>query len=225
MEEIKKFYSKLKFPGMYTIQDLEFYDDVICNDYLNFYNNAVIGCKSVLDVGCGSGFILNFLARKYPNIHFDAVDFSDSIDYSIWFSKQHQINNITYHKIDFLEWKMEKQFDLVISNGVIHHIPQYNIAIEKIKKLSSKKIAIGIYNSYGKLLKKIIPINYISDVLYADQEKCPFEISFVDVEFRQFFLEYSLLKIYPSCKNYFVNFYNLFNYKNGGLTIYLFSLD
>lgn len=219
--QVKEFYSKLKFPGPYSLEDLEFYDQYLINPYLKFYDDAIQDRKNILDVGCGSGFIVNLFARKYPSINFDAVDFSDSIDYAQQFSKRHRIKNITYYKENFLEWNCKNNYDLVLSNGVLHHIPNYHRALEKICELSTDSIAIGIYNSYGKLFKKIKPVNYSNDILYADQELCPFETAFSDREFRRLVSKYQLVKIYPSYKNHLVDLYNLFNYSNGGLTIYL----
>ena len=218
---VKEFYSNLKFPGPYSINDLQFYDQLLSNPYLKFYNDSIQDNKYVLDVGCGSGFIINFLAYRNPTVKFDAVDFSDSIDYAKQFSKNHKIKNITYYKENFLEWKATSKYDLIICNGVLHHIPEYKKALEKIDNLATNDIVIGIYNSYGKLFKKTKSIKYINDILYADQEMCPFEMSFTDDEFKKLVSKYTVNKVYPSYKNHLVNFYNLFNYSNGGLTTYL----
>ena len=224
MNEVKEFYSRLQFPGTYTIEDLKFYDNVVCNSYLKLFDDAVSQSKTVLDIGCGSGFIINFLARRYPNIKFDAVDFSDSIDLAKQFSKTHGINNIDYYKEDFLTWKTDKTYDLVLSTGVLHHIPEYQRAVDKIYKLATDKVIIGIYNKYGKLLKRISKVQYASDVLYIDQEHCPFEVSFTDKEFKKLFDTLDILKVYPSFQNRLIDFRNLFNSKNGGLTVYLMNL-
>jgi len=224
MNEIKEFYSRLQFPGTYTIADLEFYDSVVCNEYLKIFDEAVSKSKTVLDIGCGSGFIINFLARRYPNVLFDAVDFSDSIDLAKQFSKTHGINNIKYYKEDFLTWKTDKTYDVVLSNGVLHHIPEYNCAVDKISRLATDKVIIGIYNTYGKLLKRVSKIQYTSDILYIDQEHCPFEVAFTDKEFKKLFGMFDICKVYPSFQNRLIDFRNLFNAKNGGLTVYLMSL-
>lgn len=224
MEAIRKFYSELKFPGPYTIHDLDFYKDEVVNPFLKPYDDSVEGCRSVLDVGCGSGFILNMLARRHPNVLFHAVDFSDSIDYAEAFSKEHNINNIVYYKSDFLTWHNPQLYDVVISNGVLHHIPRYLEALQKIKSFSTNKIVIGLYNRYGKLAKKIFPVRYKNNILFEDQEMCPFEMAFSDRDVRSMFTDYKLLDIYPSSRNNFVDLHNLFNYKNGGLTVYTWKL-
>lgn len=225
MEEVKDFYSTLKFPGLYNLQDLEFYDHELNNKYLRIFDDAIAGARSVIDVGCGSGFIVNFLARRHPGVEFDAVDFSDAIDYSKQFSKNNNIDNITYFKTDFLEWAPEKKYDVVICNGVIHHIPEYETAIEKIKTLTDKKLVLGVYNAYGKILKNYVPVRYANDILYHDQENCPFEVSFTNAEFLSRFTEYRTIKTHPGYKNHFVDLYNLFNSSNGGLTVYVFNLE
>lgn len=223
MNEIKEFYSNIKFPGLYTIEDLNSYNDIVYNNYLNVFDQEVKTATRVLDVGCGSGFIVNFLANRYPHIQFDAIDFSDSIDYAQQFGKTNNITNTRYIKQDFLKWDSSTQYDVVLCNGVLHHIPEYLQALEKIKQCSSNKIIIGIYNTYGKLLKNFVPVVYKNQILYQDQEKCPFEMSFTDQEFKQLFKDYTIKSIYPSYKNYLVDLRNLFNYKNGGLTVYVFK--
>lgn len=222
-DQVKEFYSNLKFPGSYTLSDLSFYDNIVCNKYLQTFDDAVQGAETVLDVGCGSGFITNFLARRYPNIHFDAIDFSESIEYARSISKSCSLYNVNYQKENFLDWQSNKKYDVVICNGVLHHIPKHEEALEKLKSLTNDKLVIGIYNTYGKLLKKVIPIKYVNDVLYVDQEECPFEISFTDSEFKEKLKDFHLLKTHPGYKNHFVDLYNLFNAPNGGLTVYVFN--
>lgn len=221
--QVKEFYSELKFPGPYSIEDLSFYDQGIYNNYLYMFDNQIKNAKTVLDVGCGSGFIVNLLARRYPNIKFVAVDFSNSINYARNFSQSHGITNITYYNENFLNWNANQTFDIVICNGVLHHIPEYELALNKIKTLADSKIIIGIYNSFGKIAKKYWPVMYKNDILYQDQEHCPFEISFTHKQFKNLFKEYQLLSTYPGYKNHLVDFYSLFNYINGGLVVYTFS--
>jgi SAM-dependent methyltransferase len=224
-DQVKDFYSKLKFPGTYSLSDLEFYDSGIHNPYLQMFDDAVTGATSVLDIGCGSGFITNFLARRHPSINFEAVDFSDSIEYAKEFSDLCKIKNIKYYKENFLNWQSNKTYDAVICNGVLHHMPEHKTALEKIKLLTNDKLVLGIYNTYGKLLKKLVTIKYVNDVLYIDQEQCPFEVSFTDSEFRSKFDNFRLLQTYPSYRNQLVDFCNLFNSSNGGLTVYTFNKD
>lgn len=220
MDAVKDFYSKIKFPGLYTIDNLKFYDEILINPFLEQFDQAVKDCKTILDVGCGTGFIINFLARRHPDKKFTAIDFSNSIDYAKDFSIQNNISNIEFYKEDFLTWNSPQQYDLVICNGVLHHIPKYELALKKIQELSNEKVVIGLYNPYGKIIKKFVPIKYVSETLYLDQEHCPFELTFNNNQVEEMFKEYKLLNVYPSIMNNFVDIINLFNSKNGGLTVY-----
>lgn len=221
-QAVKEFYSKIKFPGIYTLDDLKFYDDLLGNKFLLPYDNKITGNEQILDIGCGTGFITNLIARRHPGVSIDAVDFSDSIDYAQAFGQQNNITNVNYFKQDFLEWATSKKYDIIISNGVLHHIERYADAINKAKNLLQPTgiAVLGIYNSYGKKAKKLFNINYRNQLLYLDQEQAPYETSFTHREFMSYFPDYSLESVYPGIGNQLVDLLNLFNYNNGGLTIY-----
>jgi 2-polyprenyl-3-methyl-5-hydroxy-6-metoxy-1,4-benzoquinol methylase len=220
--QVRKFYGDIKFPGLYTINDLDFYQENIHNDFLSSYNNGVKNCTTVLDVGCGTGFITNLLAIKNPNLKIDAIDFSDSIEFANEFSKLNNITNITYYKEDFFNFKTDQQYDCIICNGVLHHMPEYENAINKFKNMIAPngKLILGVYNRLGKTVKKVIPVTYRSELLRADQEDVPYETNFSNKEFLNYFLDFNIDSIHPSFNNQLVDLSNLLNYKNGGLTVY-----
>lgn len=218
--EVKEFYSNIKFPGAYTICDIKFYKNYK-NNFLEPYINGTKFSKNVLDIGCGTGFITNLLAFRYPHLKIDAIDFSDSIDVAINFSKQHNLKNVKYHKVDFFDYSTHVKYDTIISNGVLHHMPDYIDAFKKIQKLSPNKIIIGLYNRYGKILNKYV--KFRSQLLHDDQLCVPYEVSFYHNQVLELLQDYECQNVYPSVCNKFVNLSNLFNRNNGGLTVYTFS--
>lgn len=218
--KVKNFYSTIKFPGPYTINDLHFYNEYQ-NNFLKPYVDVTQNAKNILEVGCGTGYITNLVALQNPKCNIDAIDFADSINFAKRFSAENKIKNIKYHKQNFLKFKPKKKYDCIISNGVLHHIPDLSTAVNLINTIDATNMVLGVYNSYGKLLKKIVPIQYRNKLLYEDQELAPYETSFTHTEVLSLFPNHRLLSTYPNMP--FVDFKNLYNYKNGGLTIYNFT--
>lgn len=224
-EEIKKFYSNLHFPGRYSWEDLKFYEDQgIHNIYLREIESVMQDGIDVLDVGCGTGLVSNLFADKYKS-NFTAVDFSDSIDYARDFAKKQKIKNVTWVKKDFLHYTSKKQYDVIICCGVLHHIPQYEQALDKIKQLlkPNGKLILAVYNPWGKILKRFFNINYNCDILYQDQELNPFELSFTNRQVRKMCIDLKFHKSAPSVNNHLVDLLALTNSENGGLVLYIFS--
>ena len=129
---------------------------------------------------------------------------------------------MTYYKEDFFEFIPTHQYDCIICNGVLHHMPKYKDAIDKIKTMitPSGRLILGVYNYYGKSIKKIFPITYRSELLRTDQEDVPYETNFTNKEFLNYFKEFKINMIHPSINNQLVDITNLMNYANGGLTVY-----
>jgi SAM-dependent methyltransferase len=224
-EEIKNFYSNLHFPGRYTWEDLKFYENQgIHNIYLREIDSVMQDNIDVLDVGCGTGLVSNLFADKYKS-NFTAIDFSDSIDYARNFAKKNGIKNVKWVKKDFLLFNPEKKYDVIICCGVLHHIPQYETALAKIKSLlkPNGKLVLAVYNPYGKILKRFFKINYNCDILYQDQELNPFELSFNNKQVKAMCKDLNFLSSAPSVANYLVDFLSLANSENGGLVLYIFT--
>ena len=219
-KEVKTFYSKLNFPGEYTTEQVEFHLPDTVNNYINILYSSINDGDSIIDLGCGSGLITNIIASKYKKSKITAVDFCDSIEYAKSFSKETKIKNVSYSKKDILKLN-NKKYDVVMCIGVLHHIPEFEKAVEKIKKLANKKIILGVYHPTGKILKKAFKLDYANSILYSDQEEVPFELSWTKKQVLDMFSEYQVVEQYP--KNPVWKFITspLTHNRNGGLTTYI----
>jgi 2-polyprenyl-3-methyl-5-hydroxy-6-metoxy-1,4-benzoquinol methylase len=224
-DQVRRFYSNLKFPGPYKQTDFEVYDQEILNPFLKPYDLAAKQSSRLLDVGCGSGFISNLLAYRHPDCTIDAVDFSDSVDYAKDFSTHLDLKNVNYIKQNFFDFVTPYKYDTIICNGVLHHMPNYQSAVFQIDHLLKPNgiLVVGLYNPWGKLAKRLFAPNYINNILYQDQELVPFELTFLRKQVLSLFQNYELLDVHPSFGKRLVDFFNLFNYNNGGLSIYTFQ--
>jgi 2-polyprenyl-3-methyl-5-hydroxy-6-metoxy-1,4-benzoquinol methylase len=223
-DQIREFYGKLKFPGPYQKSDFDVYGEEMLNPFLRPYDLAAQNARRILDIGCGSGFISNLLAYRHPDCQIDAVDFSDSLDYARDFANQAGLQNINHFKQNFLKFVAPYKYDVIISNGVLHHMPDYLSAVKQIDQILKPNgtLVVGLYNPWGKMAKRLGPPRYTNDILYQDQELVPFELTFCRSQVMTLFNNYELANVYPGLGKQFVDFLNLFNYNNGGLTIYTF---
>lgn len=223
MSDTKKFYDQLQFPGPYTTQQLSIHYDIVKNPYLNIIDLNIPVNSNVLDVGCGTGLISNLMAIRHPDCQFTGVDFAKSINHAEMFAKENGIKNVRFINRDFLKFKPKEQYDAVICQGVLHHIPEHIEASKRIDSLIKPggKLILGLYHPWGKILKKFINIDYKNKILYEDQELNPYETSFNLAQTKQLFPNYKLSTAYPGLINTLIPLHAFFNYRNGGLVTYI----
>ena len=213
-KQVKDFYNKHPFPGPYTATSVKEYTGQ--NRYISFIAENIKNSFKVLDAGCGTGFITNYLAQTYPDKQFVGVDFADSMDYAVKIKKQLQRPNLKFIKEDLTQFTTDDTFDTIICQGVLHHIPDYKQTLTRLKNMLTNNgiFIIGLYHPWGKTLQKWMPKDYHSRTLEVDQEHHPFELSFWSKNVRQLFEGYKFIASNPGV---------LFNWRNGGLTTYIFK--
>ncbi len=219
-QSIKQFYDLHPFPGQYDFLDLK---TALNNKYINLISQYLDHNQQVLDIGCGTGLVTNALAVNYRS-NFTGIDFSAGVDIANTIASDHAIENVKFIKKDFFEFDISKQYDIIVAQSFLTHVPRWADAIEKIKLLSAPNgvIIVSVYNTIGKTLQKLLKIKYRNCRLQLDQELNPFETTFTHQEFLKLWPEYQLLNVCPSLHNEYVNIANLFNLTNGGLTMYVF---
>ena len=109
--------------------------------------------KSVLEVGCGDGYVIGQIKKKFNNCSCIGVDLSDK---SINLAKALNTNDIDFFKSDVSE--IDGVFDVVFMNQVMEHVPNEqvnNILLNSWGKVGNGgKLIITVPGKGKKLISK-----------------------------------------------------------------------
>lgn len=96
-----------------------------------FASNFAKG-KNVLDIGCGTGIGLDFLAKSADTVM--GIDYSEeSVNYA---TKNNNRNNLTFKVMDCRELRFnDEKFSLITSFEVIEHIYEHEKFIQEVKSV------------------------------------------------------------------------------------------
>jgi len=215
-DKVKNFYNTNPFPGPYTANSVKAYTGQ--NRYIAFISKSIMSSRKVLDAGCGTGFIVNYLAQTYPTKNFTGVDFANSIDYALKIKEELNRPNLKFIKADLTRLETDESFDTIICQGVLHHIPDYVQTLARLQKMlhSGGIFIIGPYHPWGKRLQRLLPNDYATQTLEIDQEQHPYELSFYSRDVKKMFEDYQFVDSHPGI---------LCNWRNGGLTTYVFRKE
>lgn len=87
--------------------------------------------RRALDLGCGAGRHAVILAERFAQV--DAVDLSGSM---VELARRRRSRpNIAYRRADLLDVEDESRYDFVLSAATLHHVPDLNAALRRIKTL------------------------------------------------------------------------------------------
>lgn len=154
LKKIINFYELHPFPdyddidSVYTL--IEKSESRIFAKLLN--EQIPIGAK-VLDAGCGTGQLTNFLSIKGRSVI--GVDMSlRSLNLALKFKEKNHLNSAKFYKMNLFKPNFkENSFDFVISNGVLHHTDNPFLGFKTLAGLLKKNgyIIVGLYNKYGRI--------------------------------------------------------------------------
>jgi 2-polyprenyl-3-methyl-5-hydroxy-6-metoxy-1,4-benzoquinol methylase len=84
--------------------------------------------SNFLEVGCGTGFVLERIAKEYPKAHINASEYYEE---GLVFAKK-RVPRANFSKLDITEFKSSKEFDLVCAFDVIEHIKNDELVIKNL---------------------------------------------------------------------------------------------
>jgi len=154
-EMVKSFYEQTPFPN---------YDDLDSPESLRLKaergvfarlltDQLPFGAK-ILEAGCGTGQLSNFLALTWGRSVFATDICLNSLRLGHGFKSRFQIANVTFLQMNlFRPVFRPESFDFVISNGVLHHTGDPRLGFETLVRCLKPGgfIVIGLYNTYGRL--------------------------------------------------------------------------
>lgn len=107
----------------------------------------------ILVAGCGSSQAAK-LAFFVPEARITAIDLSsDSISYTQHVLDKYQIKNVELHQMPIEDaGKLNKQFDLIVSTGVLHHLPDPDAGLKTLQELlrPDGSMFLMVYGRYGR---------------------------------------------------------------------------
>ncbi|WZL82748.1 methyltransferase domain-containing protein [Vallitaleaceae bacterium 9-2] len=99
------------------------------NDY--FLANLSIGKKRALDIGCGSGVLMNALSKHFDEVI--GIDISENM-LEIGRSKRNS-SNIKFINMNATNITLTEKFDFIVSRTTLHHIKDKDVVIERFKSM------------------------------------------------------------------------------------------
>ena len=154
-EQVKAFYEETPFPNyddQETIRSL--LDKARAGLYAQALDRSIPYNSSVLEVGCGTGQLSNFLGISCRRIV--GVDLClNSLRLGERFRATHGLERISFMQMNLfrLAFKPE-QFDVILCNGVLHHTSDPYGGFRGLLPFLKPggHIVIGLYNRYGRLM-------------------------------------------------------------------------
>jgi 2-polyprenyl-3-methyl-5-hydroxy-6-metoxy-1,4-benzoquinol methylase len=150
---VRAFYEQYSFPGYDDCDSLTtLIDRAQKGVYANLLNREIRFGARILDVGCGTGQLVNFLSSGGRCVI--GCDLSyNSLEKGLRFRNQFSLENASFVQADLFDLPFrERSFDVVLCNGVLHHTTDPAAGFGKICAMVKPGgfIVVGLYNSYAR---------------------------------------------------------------------------
>jgi carbamoyltransferase len=152
---VQQFYEKTPFPNYEDIDNPRaLLEKSRAGTFARLLNEQIPFGASVLEVGCGTGQLTNMLAIGHRTVL--GLDICwNSLSLAEAFRSRHGLWRATFAQMNLFRPALEDgSFDVVISNGVLHHTGDCRAAFRRIAALVKPGgyLVVGLYNWYSRTL-------------------------------------------------------------------------
>jgi len=152
---VKAFYEQNPFPNYDEVDSKESLAEKANRGiFARLLDEQIPGGARVIECGCGTGQLSNFLGMRWNRTVFGSDLCLNSLRLAKGFRDRGDIKNAGFVQMNlFCPAFKEKSFDLVISNGVLHHTGDPLAGFKSISSLvkPGRYIIVGLYNAIGRL--------------------------------------------------------------------------
>lgn len=152
---IKNFYEQAPFPNYDDLEDTAaLVNKAEKGFFARMLNEQVPFNIRVLEAGCGTGQLSNFLGIANRMV-FGTDMCLNSLALAQGFKGQNGLTNVGFYQMNlFRPIFRDETFPLVICNGVLHHTSDPFLGFKSISRLVKKGgyIMVGLYNRYGRII-------------------------------------------------------------------------
>jgi SAM-dependent methyltransferase len=154
-ELVKQFYEKTPFPNYDDLDNQRaLLEKARAGTFARLLNEQIPYSARVLDVGCGTGQLTNFLAIAHRSVL--GIDVClNSLSIAQKFKIENGLERATFAQMNLFSPTLKRDyFDVVISNGVLHHTNDCKSAFLTISKLVKPggHLVVGLYSAYSRKL-------------------------------------------------------------------------
>jgi carbamoyltransferase len=152
-ERVKAFYEETPFPS-YDDHDSvrSLVEKARKGRYATALDAAIPYNTTVLEVGCGTGQLTNFLGISCRSV-IGADLCLNSLRLGDAFRREHELDRVQFLQANLFRLPFaSRQFDVVLCNGVLHHTSDPFGGFKRLVPLVRRggHIVVGLYNRYGR---------------------------------------------------------------------------
>ena len=156
---VKSFYEETPFPNYEDVDSISsLREKAEKSVFAHMLDDQLPYNLKILEVGCGTGQLSNFLGIIKERTVFGTDMCLNSLRLGHEFSEKNNLNNVSFLQMNLFRPVFKPDsFDVVICNGVLHHTGDPFRGFQSILKLVKKRgfIIIGLYHTYGRIITDI----------------------------------------------------------------------
>ena len=155
LRSVNRFYEENPFPG-FDVNKYKTKEDLSrrASWWAHKLDAEIPFAAQVIDVGCGTGQLVNFLGLKGRPVM--GVDYSQhSLDLAQSLRDKFSLEKVRFQRENILELSLpDNSFDYVFCNGVLHHTSDAYGGFKQLVRIARPGgfVVVGLYNSYGRLM-------------------------------------------------------------------------